>query len=224
MITVQTVLPDTGNTSNTPLASNSESILDPELTDFCSRLHITPDVREFHDSEDDSDDPHLCVSNQSSEIEEETELKIFTQAFKRTQSVLERKNKKRGFYTKDSKRTQKRREQLRNKLAAKGFLPVDQYIKLKSNPEKQKELTSKSIINVDQDSSEPETLARDTYAYKSVNGTSEEESEECLPVHNIRLRPTHPTRLESKESEVDDDGCHHRLWRRTLDLVVNEMS
>jgi hypothetical protein len=34
---------------HTPFASDSqtESILEPELTDFCSRLHITPAIMEF---------------------------------------------------------------------------------------------------------------------------------------------------------------------------------
>jgi len=51
--------------------------LDPELTDFCSRLNITPAIREFHD--EDENGPDLCVSDQSSDIEEESKLKKFTQ-------------------------------------------------------------------------------------------------------------------------------------------------
>jgi hypothetical protein len=60
--------------------SDSESVLDPELMDFCTHLHITPDIREFHDDENGSD-PHLCVSDESSDIEEVSQLNIFTNAF-----------------------------------------------------------------------------------------------------------------------------------------------
>ncbi|KAF8488554.1 hypothetical protein F5888DRAFT_1639131 [Russula emetica] len=78
--------------------------LDPELVDFCSRFHVTPAVREYHDDEDESD-PHLCVSNQSSDIEEESELKTFSEALKKAQvAALKRVNKnKRGKYSKKSK-------------------------------------------------------------------------------------------------------------------------
>src|SRR6267154_2731559 len=210
-VTAQTVPPDRGST---PLA-DSESVLDPELTDFCSCLHITPEIREFHDNEDDSNDSHPCVSNQSLAIEEETELKRFTQAFKRPQiAVLESKDKnKRGKYSKKSKKTLKHHQQVRSKLMSEGFLPLDLSIKLKLNPEKQKELTGPpeldKVINVEDllegASDEPDTLARDTSTYRSVNGTSEDKSEKCLPMHNT-WHSTHPICLESEESEVDDSN------------------
>ena len=50
--------------------------LDPELTNFCSHLHITFVLRDFHNDEDESD-PEICVSNQSSDIKDESELKRF---------------------------------------------------------------------------------------------------------------------------------------------------
>jgi hypothetical protein len=53
--------------------------LDPELLDFYSCTHITPTLKNFHNKEDQSD-PELCGSNGSSGIEEESELKKFTQA------------------------------------------------------------------------------------------------------------------------------------------------
>ena len=43
--------------------------LNPEITDFCSRLNITPAIQEFPDENESG--PELCVSNKSSDIEEE---------------------------------------------------------------------------------------------------------------------------------------------------------
>jgi len=59
------------------LDPSMECVLDPDLTDFCSCLHITPTTREFC-NDGDSSNPDLCVSDQSSDIEEELELKRFT--------------------------------------------------------------------------------------------------------------------------------------------------
>ena len=42
--------------------------LDPEITNFCSHLNITPAIREFHDENESG--PELCLSDQSSDIEE----------------------------------------------------------------------------------------------------------------------------------------------------------
>jgi len=82
-VAAQTVPP---GRENTALNSPTESPLDPVLTDFCSCLDITPAIREFHDDEEDSDlDP--VVSNQSSDIEDESELKTFTQALQRAQVI-----------------------------------------------------------------------------------------------------------------------------------------
>jgi len=69
------------------------------LTDFCSHLNITPAI--FHDDENDSD-PDLSVSKKSSDIEEESQLRSFTQALKKAHIVaLKKKNKKKqGQYSK----------------------------------------------------------------------------------------------------------------------------
>jgi hypothetical protein len=70
-VAAQTVLP---SRESIPHALNSptDCVLDPELTDFCSHLHITPAIGQFHNDDDDNDDSDLdhFVSNQSSEIEE----------------------------------------------------------------------------------------------------------------------------------------------------------
>jgi hypothetical protein len=184
--------------------------LDPDLTDFCSRLHITPATREFHDDQDESDQD-LCVSDHSSDIEEETELKRFTQALRNAQiTALKNKNKnKRGTYSKHSKRTLRHRKQFRTKLASKGFLPVDEYIRLKAKQGNQNKLTSElgNIIDIVTDESEEgsdtNTPARDTC---SVDGTSEVESEGTLPEDNVQLRLRLQARMESEESTGDDDN------------------
>ena len=129
--------------------------LDPELMNFCSYLNITPAIREFHDNEDKIH-PNPCVSNhsnQSSDIEEESKLKKFTQALQKAQSItLEEQNKnKKRVYTKKSKRTLQCCKQEYIKLVSNGFLPLDQYIRLKGKAEKHKADTpipeSESIIN-----------------------------------------------------------------------------
>jgi hypothetical protein len=104
------------------------TVLDPEITDFCSRLNITPAIQEFPDENESG--PELCVSDQSSDVEEESELKKFTQALQIAQITALKKEmvKKRTKYSKKSKQTLKRRAQVRNKLESMGFLPVDKYI------------------------------------------------------------------------------------------------
>jgi len=78
----------------------------------------------------------------SSDIEEETELKRFTQALQKAQiTALKNINiNKRGTYSKQSKRTLRCCKQLHTKLASKGFLPVDKYIRLKAKQENQNKL------------------------------------------------------------------------------------
>jgi hypothetical protein len=54
--------------------------LDPELANFYSCLQITPAITKFHDKDsEDQSNPDLCVSNRSSDIEEEKSknLKIY---------------------------------------------------------------------------------------------------------------------------------------------------
>lgn len=205
-IAAQTVSP-TQSRESTP---NFPIDLDPELTGFCSRLHITPAQREFHDDDDDSD-LDLPVSNQSSDIEDETELNRFMQALQRAQTAALKKQKKnkRGSYLKHSKRTQKRRKLLRNELASKGFLPVDEYMSLKGIPIKNDKLTPEpdkiaAREESEEDSDEMNALEQ---AYTSISSASEEESEGCLPgkLLNARSRLTHDARMESEESSPDDD-------------------
>ncbi len=66
---------------STPHIFNSltelEHVLDLELMDFCFHHYIEPAIRDFNNNEDDSD-PELPVSNQFTEIEEESALKKFT--------------------------------------------------------------------------------------------------------------------------------------------------
>ena len=147
----RTVLP---RESTPAFESLADCVLDPEITDFCSRLQITPVSREFH-NEDDSDP---SVSNHSSDIEEESELKRFTQALQEAQIAAlkrEKDNKnKRGRYSKQSKKTQKRRKKLRIDLASKGFLPVDEYMRRKGIPEKSNKPTLESSTITLQEASE----------------------------------------------------------------------
>jgi hypothetical protein len=110
---------------------------------------------------------------------------------------LKNKNKnKRGTYSKHSKRTLRHHKQFRTKLASKGFLPVDEYIRLKAKQGNQNKLTSElgNIIDIVTDEleggSDTNTPARDTC---SVDGTSEVDSEGTLPVtgswNGLAVRP-----------------------------------
>ncbi len=191
--------------------------LDPELTDFCSHLHITPAITEFHGDEGESDLD--IVSNKSSDIEEESKLKQFTKALQTAQhTVLKKANKNKGRrYSKQSEKTLKRCMQVCIKLASKGFLPVDEYIRLKDNMKKHNgtgaALTPESdnVINLlqeesEEDSDEANMPAQATCAYGNINNSSGVESEEILP-HNVQLRLRHHARMESEEStEGNDNG------------------
>jgi hypothetical protein len=118
--------------------SSTECILEPELTDFCSRLNITPVIMEFHDDDDDCDIISGSVSNHSSDIEEESEITKFTQALQDAQiAASKRENKKRrGVYSKKSSNTLKRRKHALIDLVSNGFLPLDEYIRRKGIPVK----------------------------------------------------------------------------------------
>jgi len=122
--------------------------LDPEITEFCSRLNITPAIWEFSDENESG--PELCVSDQSSDIEEESELQKFSQALRITQITALKKEmeNKRTKYSKRSKQTLQHRTQVCNKLASMGFLPVDEYIRLKSNTEKEKDTNTPEVANI----------------------------------------------------------------------------
>jgi hypothetical protein len=166
-----------------------------------------PANREFHDDDSDLD----LVSNQSSDIEEESELKKFTQALQMAQTIAlnKEKKRKRGMYSKRSKKTQKHRKQFRADLASKGFLPLDEYMSVKGIPVKKDKCTpepDKITAREESESSSDEAIALDQ-AYTSVSSASETGSEGPLPrnLHNARLRLTHHIRMESEESSGDND-------------------
>jgi len=199
--------------STLPISDSlTDYALDSELTDFCSCLHITPVIREFHD-EDNSD--HLSVSNHSSDVEEESELKRFTQALQTAQiAALTRENRnKKGFYSKRSADTQRRCKKLRVKLVLDGFLPVDEYMRRKGVPVKHNAPTPElDKINLreesEEGSDEANTPDRDTCTYSSINSASEVESEGSLPgnLRNVQHCLRQLARMESEESGGDDDG------------------
>lgn len=116
--------------------------LGPEIVDFCLRFHIAPTVREYYNDENNND-PHLCVSNQSSDIEEISELKKFSEALRNAQvAILKTINKnKRGKYSKRSKKTLRHQNEVCIRMASKGFLPLDKFLSFKGNYKKQNELT-----------------------------------------------------------------------------------
>jgi hypothetical protein len=190
---------------------------DPNLTDFCSRIHFTPAIRPLDDDEGDTDHD-LCVSDRSSDIQEEDELKQFTRALQRAQITAqnEEKKKKRGFYSKNSKRTLKRREQARAKLASKGFLPVDQYMTLKGLSVKHHNKPTptpepdKAILREESEegSDEVDGLNQDTCTYSCVSDVSEVESEENSPeiLSDAQLHLRLHARMESEESSGTSDG------------------
>jgi len=116
----------------------------------------TPLTFDINDTPTDEEDDSDIVSNQSSDIEDETELKRFTQALQRAQiaALKNEDKKKQGRYSKKSEKTLKRRKQVRIDLASKGFPSLDQYNKLKGIQEKQDKLTSNSDEIVVRDESE----------------------------------------------------------------------
>ena len=118
------------------MAQTALTQLDPELTDFCSCLQITPAVTEFYDV--DQSDTELCLSNQSSNIEEESKLKRFTQALRMAQitAALKTQTKKKRIYSKTSKQTLKRCKQNCVKLESKSFYPLKEYMRYKGIAEK----------------------------------------------------------------------------------------
>jgi len=177
--------------------------LDPELADFCSHLNITPAIREFHDEDETGSD--LCVSNQSSDIEEESELKKFTQALQMAQinALKNKTQKKKTVYSKKLKRTLKCQMQFHNKMASKGFLSVDKYMQLKNKTKESNNADTPKVDNIittvqeesEEDSDGANVLVKETCAYRSVNSTVEVESKEDLPVHNVQLQCRHHIRI-----------------------------
>jgi hypothetical protein len=119
------------------------------------------------------------------------------------------KKNKRGSYLKHSKRTQKHCKLLCNKLASKGFLPVDEYMSLKGIPIRNDKLTPEpdKIAAREESKEDFDEMNALEQACISISRASEEESEGCLSgkLHNARSRLTHNARMESKESSPDDD-------------------
>jgi hypothetical protein len=125
----------------------------------------------------------------------------------------ENENKQKRGYSKRSKKTQKRRNQVCIDLESKGFLALDKYVSLKGVPVKHNKLTPEpdkiALREESEEGSEEEiVLHQDTCAYSSVSDISEVEYEGCLPgkLHNPRPRLTHNMCMESKESSGDHDN------------------
>ncbi len=151
---------------------------------------------------DDSD----LDSDQSTEIEEESELKKFTRTLQKAQiTLLKTANKnRRGLYSKKSKETLRRHKQAHNKLASKGFLPVDQYMTLRGIPVKGDQLTPKLDVGIkaitlekgdiikglqeesEEGSDKVMALDHNTCAYSDDNSTYKEKSNGSSPgtLHN----------------------------------------
>src|SRR6266849_3587666 len=105
----------------------SAADLDPE-PDF-SESYITPAIND-DGGESDSD---LCLSNHFSNIEKESELRIFAQALRMAQvTALKKENKKKGVYSKRFKKTLKRCMQHRIELELKGYYSMDKYMEFKA--------------------------------------------------------------------------------------------
>ena len=204
----------------------TEIVLDPELTDFCSHHDITPAVGEIYDNQDDSD-LDLCVSDQSSDIEEESELKRFSKALQDAQVIaLKQGNKnKRGWYSKRSKKTLKRHQQFRTHLASQGFFPLYDFLTLTGCPTKDNKKKPESdeivLLEGSEGSDEANGQDRDTCMHSRVSNASEMDSKGDLPgaSHNTQLRLAHRMQMESEESSgnehsdeangQDRDTCMH---------------
>ncbi len=182
------------------------------------------------DNENDSD---VVLSVSSHSIEEEYKLKVFTQALQMAQiTTLKMENRKRQkVYSKWSKDTLKWCKQVRIELASKGFLPVDQYMKLKGVPIEIKKLTPESdtgddiivlaegsIDKVIQEESEESSdnanaLGHNACTHSSVNSDSEVESKWGLPgnLHQAWCCFEHHAHMEIEESSGDNnsDGIGH---------------
>jgi hypothetical protein len=205
---------------STPLAL-TECVLDPELMDFCTHLHITPAVRKYNENNSD-------ISNCSSDIEDKVALKKFTHTLQKAQIVaLKKENrKKREIYTKKSKNTLRHCKNDCIKLASKGFLPVNKFMRIKGVSVKGNKLTMESdtsdkeislvkgnVIKDIQDSleaffDEAMALDHDACVDSNVNSALKEESEGSLPdtLHNLWHYLTHDICMESEESNGNGDG------------------
>jgi hypothetical protein len=104
------------------------------------------------------------------------------------------------MYLKRSKKTQQCRKQVQIEPSKKGFLPVDEFMRQKSNSIKHDTLTPVST-----NQNVPE---KDVYPCSSVNGTSEVESNGDLPgsVHEIQLHLACIACMKSEESSEDSNN------------------
>jgi hypothetical protein len=170
----------------------------------------------------DNSDLDYLVSDQSTEIEEKSELKAFTHALQKAQiTLLKTENKnRRGFYSKKSKDTLWHYKQAHIKLALKGFLPVDQYMTLRGISVKGDQLTLKldigikaiilekgDIIKSLQEESEKgsdEVMELDHNACAHSNDNSTIEKFQGSSPSALRLHLIHHMHMELKESSGDD--------------------
>ena len=222
--------------STPPSLISTECVLDPEITDFCSRLNITPVITEFHDEDDN--DLDVTISNHSSDIEDESELKKFMQTLQMAQkAALMRGNKnKRQFYSKKSKTTLKRRKLLHIDMVSKGFLPLEEYIRRKGVPVKYNKPTPQlDKIDLRDESEEGSddaiALDQDTCTNSSISSVSEVESKGSLPgnLHNVQRHLRNCIYMEFKESSEDDNKTrtaskHLEDLRHKVILVQQEAS
>ncbi len=147
-VAVQIAAPNRESTSPGGSPSNDltpqSPVPDPELPDSSAHLHITPVIND----DEDFSNPGL-LSDSPSDIKEESELIKYAQILKEAQMAeLKRETtRKRGVYLKNSKQTLQRRKQVRVELSAKGFLPVDEFIRQKKISTKRDGLTPCNIDN-----------------------------------------------------------------------------
>jgi hypothetical protein len=96
MVAAQIVVPSgesTLPTHNLAPQSPMESVLDPELSEFCLHLNITPAIIDFY--EDENHDNSALLTDSSSDIKEESELVWFTQILQERQIATLKEETKR---------------------------------------------------------------------------------------------------------------------------------
>ncbi|KAH9053760.1 hypothetical protein EDB87DRAFT_1704770 [Lactarius vividus] len=109
---------------------SSREDIDPELTSFCQRFNLEPQVQDFESDEDgdDTDGP---------EIAEQSELEHFSAVLRHAQQVaiqlerereVSRKRRTPRQYTGNSQKTLYRRKKTKLQLAEKGFLGIFEYL------------------------------------------------------------------------------------------------
>jgi hypothetical protein len=121
----------------TPTPSSPEeraADLDPDLEDFCNRFDLDPAVKNVSDEDDERDQEDL---SDESEICTQTELDLFSSALREAQrAAIEaeqrtRKRKTPKTYTGGSKKTAQRRKMEKERMNAKGYFGLFEYIEMK---------------------------------------------------------------------------------------------